>query len=100
MGRWMVRVVAATVALVALPAWPQAPGPEAPEPPAGVSQLYEEVMLLRTINTLGLTNEQLGALLTANQALVARRAEVDAQRETTWAGPQADLDAVLNAWAA
>ncbi|HCA47939.1 MAG TPA: hypothetical protein DEP45_11490 [Armatimonadetes bacterium] len=57
-------------------------------------------MLLRTINTLGLTNEQLGALLTANQALVARRAEVDALRETTWAASQADIEAVLNAWAA
>lgn len=100
MGRWIVLVVAATVALVAVPAWAQAPTPEVPQPPGGVSQLYEEVMLLRTINMLGLTNEQLGAVLEANQALVARRAEVDALRESTWAASQADIDAVLTAWAA
>ncbi|NLO05308.1 MAG: hypothetical protein GX131_05705 [candidate division WS1 bacterium] len=96
MGRWRAGGTFAALifsAAVALAQTGQAPA-QAPDDAA----LYDDVMLLTTIRTLGLTQEQMTRALELNARVLNGRQEMQSLREATWAQNRTDIEAVMQAW--
>lgn len=103
MGRWQVLAVGAALALATIPAVAQegteTPGPETPAVPSDAAELYDEVQILRTVRTLGLSSEQMVELLAVNAQVLEEQADLAELREEMWAEYQEDIQKVLDAWA-
>ncbi len=102
MGRWQVVGVVFALALSAVAAVAQAdyqaPQPGMPAVPGDSAQVYEDVLLLRTIRTLNLSPPQREELRKANARVLSEREDLKALREQMWEEYQDEIEDVLDAW--